>query len=87
MCGSPAADKGWRDLGLIHTAILSGMQGLAGERLYYIFGDESTHLYSKEHVFTVPPLAGTQPQNRPTTVVLYDDMGRGSNDQAYTWVS
>ena len=33
----------------------------------------------------MPPLPGTQPPARPTTVVLYDDMGRGSTDMSYTW--
>ena len=26
-----------------------------------------------------------QPPDRPTTVILFDDLGRGSLDQSYTW--
>lgn len=85
MCGSPANGKGWRDLGLIHTAALIGMQNLANQRLYYVFGDDATNDYSKEYIFQVPPLAGTQPKNRPTRVIIYDDLGRGTLDESYTW--
>lgn len=28
---------------------------------------------------------GTQPPNRPTVAILYDDLGRGSSDMSYTW--
>jgi hypothetical protein len=85
MCGGVAVEYGWRDLGLIHTGLFKGMKSLANSRLYYVFGDEETDDYSDEHVFQVPPLPGTQPPTRPTTAILYDDMGRGSNDMSYTW--
>jgi acid phosphatase type 7 len=85
MLGSPANSTGWRDLGLIHTASLSGMTQYPNQKIFYIFGDEATNDYSGEHVFHPPPLAGTQPSNRGTRVVLYDDMGRGSTDDTYTW--
>lgn len=85
VCGAPANTIGWRETGLIHTASLEGMQALANTRLYYIFGDEATKDYSKEYVFQVPPLPGTQPPKRGTTVILYDDFGRGSTDMAFTW--
>ena len=85
MSGPPANTTGWRDLGLIHTAPLTGMTLLANTRIYYIFGDSVTDLFSGEYVFQVPPLAGTNPPSRPTTAVLYCDMGRGSTDDTYTW--
>jgi acid phosphatase type 7 len=85
MCGSPANSTGWRDLGLIHTASFVGMKALSSSKVYYIFGDDITDDYSKEYVLTVPPLPGTQPDTRPTTVILYDDLGRGSTDNTYTW--
>ena len=47
-------------------------------KVFYSFGDEATNDFSAEFTLFVPPLAGTQPPNRPTTVILYDDMGRGS---------
>ena len=85
LCGPPANGLGWRDLGLIHTARLHGMAALAGRTVYYTFGDDNSYDFSREHSFTVPPLPGTQPPGRPTTVILYDDMGRGSSDDSFTW--
>lgn len=85
MCGSPANTIGWRDLGLIHTANLKGMLSTHGNKIYYKFGDVDSDTWSREYVFFVPPAAGEQPVGRPTTVVLFDDLGRGSNDMAYTW--
>ena len=85
MCGGDALGVGWRDLGLVHTASLSGMRALSGSTIYYIFGDAVTGTFSREFAFCVPPLAGTQPPSRPTTAVLLCDMGRGSSDDTYTW--
>jgi len=86
LCGYPARTTGFFDTGLIHTATLKGMKALAGASVYYTFGDAATNVFSsREYQLRVPPLAGTQPKGRPTTVVLYDDLGRGSNDDAYTW--
>lgn len=85
VCGAPATTIGWRETGLIHTAHLEGMLALSNERIYYIFGDAETNVFSKEFVFQVPPAPGTQPKNRGTTVILYDDFGRGSTDMSFTW--
>jgi len=88
MCGAPASTIGWRDLGLIHSANMSGMMALANQKIYYIFGDEATNDYSSEFIFNAPPVAGTQPsadKKRGTRVVLFDDLGRGSTDMTYTW--
>jgi len=61
------------------------MEALSSTYIYYIFGDSETDNFSREYRFRVPPLPGTQPFDRPTTVILYDDMGRGSTDMTYTW--
>ena len=85
MMASPASTIGWRDLGLIHRASLIGMATLANQIVYYSFGDAVTDDWSAEHLLHLPPLPGTQPPTRPTTVILFDDLGRGSNDDTYTW--
>jgi hypothetical protein len=85
MCNAPANTTGWRDLGEIHTATLVGAAALANTAVYYIFGDVASDNWSKEYVLFLPPLPGTQPPTRPTTVILYDDMGRGTQDNSYTW--
>ena len=82
---SYATTTGWRDLGIILTAPMEGMKALANQKIYYIFGDEQNGGWSREYVFFAPPLPGTQPPNRPTRVILYDDLGRGSADQTFTW--
>ena len=73
MCGPPANTVGWRDYGFIHTALFdfaslrSSHQGKT--KIYYVFGDETTSDFSKEHVFHIPPLAGqTKALGQPTTV-------------------
>ncbi len=85
LCGAPATTVGWRDLGLIHTANISGIVDLqlSSQRIYYVFGDAATGDFSSEFVFFVPPLPGTQPPTRPTTVVLMADLGVGSTDTSY----
>lgn len=85
LCGAPATTIGWRETGLIHTAEVKGMLALANTRIYYIFGDANTNDFSQEYVFQVPPAPGTQPDKRGTSVILFDDFGRGSTDMAFTW--
>lgn len=85
MCGAPASTYGYRDLGLIHTALLTGVRNKTSQYIYYKFGDRKTNDWSEEFRFRVLPLAGRQPLDRPTTLILYDDLGRGSLDQSYTW--
>lgn len=83
MCGNPANSTGWFDLGLIHTAPFKGLSKLNSLYIYYRFG--VTNDLSKEYRLRLPPQPGKQPPDRPTTVILYDDMGRGSLDMSYTW--
>ena len=93
LCGYPANKEGWRDMGYIHSAPLKGMRALANQKVYYTFGDAASDKWTRwdgngtQRVWElfVPPLPGTQPPNRPTTIVWFDDLGRGSNDQAWTW--
>ncbi len=73
LCGPPANTTGWRNPGLIHTASFKGMTALAGQKVYYTFGDAATNDFSNEFVLFVPPLAGTQPSTRPTTIGSNDD--------------
>jgi hypothetical protein len=84
--GSRATGIGWRDQGAIHTAAFSGMSALpAGSTMYYRFGDETIpNGLSREYLFNVPPQPGVV-MNRPTTAILYCDLGRGSTDDTETW--
>jgi len=86
MCGGVANSTGWRDPGLVHTAQLVGMEALATRKVYYRFGDAATSDYSPEHTLLVPPLPGVAANaGRPTTAVLFCDLGRGSSDDTFTW--
>ena len=88
MCGAPANSTGWRDLGAIHTATFSDIRLLdtSYDYAYYIFGDENTQDWSNEYRLRIPQRpGGVQNNDSPTTVILYDDLGRGSLDQSYTW--
>lgn len=64
MCGKPANSTGWRDLGLTHTALLTGMSSLGGSPIYYIFGDTNTNNFSEEMVFNVPTPRGKELAHR-----------------------
>lgn len=84
LCGGPANSTGFRDLGVIYTAEFVGIEtyGLSNQDIYYVFGDAATTDYSSEITFHVPPLAGTQPADRGTQVVLLADLGIGSTDSS-----
>ena len=64
MCGKPANSTGWRELGLIHTAILKDLTKYAGTAVYYKFGDADTNDYSEEMIFYVPTAKGKMSSNR-----------------------
>lgn len=78
-CGAPANTIGYYDLGLTHSAPIEGLLQYPNQDIYYIFGDAATQTWSQEYRLHVPPLTGTNPPNRPTTIVWYDDLGRVSN--------
>ncbi len=83
MCGSPANSSGWRDLGNINTAPISGIvtMNLGSSWIYYTFGDSLMNLWSPEFRFWVPPARGHFTAGRGTRVVLMADMGTGSSAQ------
>jgi hypothetical protein len=68
MCGGVANSTGWRDMGLIHTAVLKGMIKLSGLKIYYVFGDEESNHYSSETIFYPPVTRGGELLHRPTKV-------------------
>lgn len=79
LCGEPAISIGWRDLGLIHTVSFIGMKELAGEKVYYIFGDEVTNDFSGEYVLHVPPLPGMIPATSTDYSVKKKDSTNNNN--------
>lgn len=93
LCGAPATGIGWFDLGLIHTATFDNLLALYSSRnkahvpprIYYIFGDAATNDFSTEFTLHLPTLPGQSPSARPTSLVLMADLGRGSNDNTFSW--
>lgn len=88
MCGGNAHTDGWRDLGAIHSAAMTGMSSLPSRsQIYYIYGDSSTNTFSAEHVFTTPLLPGeaTDGTGANLKALLFCDLGRGSTDDSETW--
>jgi hypothetical protein len=70
LCGGVATTVGWHDLGLIHTAYLTGIleHNLGSQRIHYVFGDAATSNFSPEVTFRVPPNAGMQPYEHVSAV-------------------
>lgn len=64
LCGigsSTATTIGWMDLGMIHTATITGILELQQQQhdfIYYVIGDASSGIFSEEMVFLLPPPAG-----------------------------
>merc|ERR1712196_271376 len=73
LCGAPANTTGWRDMGYIMSAPITNANWKEHPIIYYRFGvDDGNPLHmSSEHVFHVPPPAGSRSAARSTTVVLY----------------
>ncbi len=82
LCGYPATTIGWRDIGQIHLALFANIFKYSGEKIYYKFGDLDTNNFSEEYNFIVPAYPGKQTK---TTAIAFDDLGRGSLDDSYTW--
>lgn len=55
MCGAPATTNGYRDAGLFHTVVFSGLAPRT--RYYYIFGDDAYGM-SEEYSFVSAPAKG-----------------------------
>jgi hypothetical protein len=82
-CGAPANDSGYSDLGWVHSALLD--LTLAPSRphsLWYVFGDALAGP-SAPTIARVPSAPGVV--SYPHTLVAFDDLGRGSLDDAATW--
>jgi len=62
MCGGNAAGYGWRDPGLIHSALISNLN--PSTTYYYIFGDENAGGFSQEYSFTSAPTVGASSKIR-----------------------
>lgn len=63
---SDAAHIGWRDPGLLHTAVMTGLE--FGQKYYYMYGDEKRGGWSAEDSFVAAPKLG--PDNR-VSVIAY----------------
>jgi len=84
MCAPPANSTGFRELGNINTANITGIDelNLYNQDIYYVFGDSELNTVSNEVKLHIPPKPGTQPPTRPTTVVLMGDLGVGVTDSS-----
>lgn len=90
LCGSPAISMGWRDLGAIHAALFELPVQNSMNTIYFIFGDNHTKDWSKEHTFKLPSRSGhhLQKTDKPRKVIVVCDMGTGvirPNDDAMYW--
>lgn len=89
LCGAPATGEGWWDVGTIAIAEVTGLTALAGKEIFYRFGDDATAATDswclEETSLLLAPLAGTQPPSRPTEIIAFADLGRGSNVDGRTW--
>eukprot|EP01118_Nematostelium_gracile_P011370 TRINITY_DN401_c0_g1_i3.p1 TRINITY_DN401_c0_g1~~TRINITY_DN401_c0_g1_i3.p1 ORF type:complete len:559 (+),score=114.40 TRINITY_DN401_c0_g1_i3:100-1776(+) len=77
VCGGIASGFGWRDPGLIHTALMSNLT--PSTTYYYIFGDRNSGGFSQEYSFNCPPVLGTDQKIR---VAAYGDMGKAEKDHS-----
>lgn len=83
LCGAPATTIGWFDLGTTFSATLSGLSAYAGRMVSYTFGDASTGVYGGVASLLVPQAEGDARQ--PTRIIAYQDMGRGTTDDSFTF--
>ena len=84
LCGPPANDSGFSDLGVTLSASLTGLQGLAAQsaggqrRVFYRFGQAaSDDNLSDVRWLRVPSSPGL---SFPTRVFVVGDLGRGTSD-------
>lgn len=83
LCGAPANTVGWHDLGLIHAANITGLAAMPRTAVYYVVGDAATADLSSQLTYYVPPAAGDH--SLPTRLIVFGDLGRGSDDDGQTW--
>ena len=77
LCGPPANTTGYREPGLIHSAIMYSLA--PGEIYYYIYGDEVLGM-AEERSFVAPLAPGSA-----TRAAVYGDMGYEPLDDSYTF--
>ena len=78
LCAEPANGFGYRHPGYVHSADIVSVD--AGDVVEYRVADE--HGESELYEMVMPPAEGA---NTKTTLALFADMGRGSDDDAETW--
>lgn len=77
LCGAPANADGWRDPGLLHSAVLTGLR--PDTRYYYVYGDEA-YGWSAERSFVSGPTA--EQRDRSLTLFAFGDMGKTTQDDS-----
>lgn len=77
LCGAPANSFGYRHPGYVHTAAIVARPG---DSIEYFARD--AHGESDRFTMRMPP---AESKDAKTTLALFADMGRGSNDDAETW--
>lgn len=83
LCGAPATTIGWFDLGTTFSATLTGLSAYAGRMISYTFGDAARGVYGGVASLLVPQAPGDASQ--PTRIIAYQDMGRGTTDDSFTF--
>jgi hypothetical protein len=83
MCQAPATGIGWFDLGTHYEALVAGLLPYAGQRISYLYGDAARGVYGAPATLRIPTAPGDTVA--PTRIIAYQDMGRGSTDDAYSW--
>ena len=80
LCGGVAAGFGYRHPGFVHAADVVAPPGAVVE--YYISDDVDAARTRYE--MTMPP---AEDPDASTTIAMFADMGRGSDDDSFTWDS
>jgi Fn3-like domain from Purple Acid Phosphatase len=83
LCAAPATSWGFLDLGYHFEAVLTGLTKYAGQRINYQYGDSSRNVYSTVAALRVPSLPGDS--SKPTHILAFQDFGRGTIDDSFTW--
>ena len=76
MCEQPATGIGYRDPGLIHSAVLHGVE--FNETYHYRIGDNL--LMSRVYEMKMPPAPSAK-----VTLAVFGDMGHAISDMAHSW--
>jgi len=79
MCGPPATQYGYRDVGWVHAADIEG--AVPGSTVEYFLSDQ-TGAKSRKYTLKVPPSPGKDVR---TSLAMFGDMGRGTQDDSKVW--